>query len=54
MYTSGKRQEIERMVPVEGSMFVPKPYDPSDVGHLLDYLVAARRITQRVKKPDAA
>jgi CheY-like chemotaxis protein len=50
MYTSGKRQEIERMEPVEGSMFVPKPYDLLDVGHLLDYLVAARKITQRAKK----
>jgi hypothetical protein len=49
MYTSGKRYEIEHLVPVEGSMFVPKPYDPTDVGHLLDYLVAARKINQRTK-----
>jgi CheY-like chemotaxis protein len=49
MYTSGKRSTIERMVPVEGSMFVPKPYDPFDVGQLLEYLVAAKKITQGIK-----
>ena len=27
------------------SMFVPKPYDPFSIGRLLDYLVAAKRIS---------
>ena len=49
MYTSGKRSTIEHMEPVEGSMFVSKPYDPFDVGQLLEYLVAAKKITQGIK-----
>ena len=32
------------MEPIEGSLFVPKPYDPFRIGPLLDYIVAARRI----------
>jgi hypothetical protein len=36
---------IESMIPVEGSMFVAKPYDPFRIGRLLDYLVAASRIS---------
>jgi hypothetical protein len=41
IYTSGRRAVIEHLDPVEGSMFVPKPYDPFRIGRLLDYLVAA-------------
>ena len=44
MYTSGKRASIEHLDPVEGSMFVPKPYNPFSLGPLLEYLVAARKI----------
>ncbi len=44
MYTSGRRAVIEQLNPVEGSMFVPKPYDPFRVGRLLDYLVAAHTL----------
>jgi len=44
MYTSGLRSKIEELDPVEGSMFVPKPYNPFDLGHLLEYLVAAKKI----------
>jgi len=46
MYTSGRRQCIETLHPVEGSMFVAKPYNPFDIGPLLEYLVAAKQIGQ--------
>jgi CheY-like chemotaxis protein len=45
IYTSGGQAVIESMIPVEGSMFVAKPYDPFRIGRLLDYLVAASRIS---------
>ena len=44
IYTSGRRAVIEELDPVEGSMFVPKPYDPFRLGRLLDYLVAAHTL----------
>ena len=44
VYTSGRRSTIEHMEPVEGSMFLPKPYDLFRIGPLLDYIIAARRI----------
>jgi CheY-like chemotaxis protein len=44
IYTSGRRAVIEHLDPVEGSMFVPKPYDPFRIGRLLDYLVAAHTL----------
>jgi CheY-like chemotaxis protein len=44
MYTSGRRYTIEHMEPVEGSMFVPKPYNLTSVATLLDYLVTANRV----------
>jgi CheY-like chemotaxis protein len=44
VYTSGRRAVIEHLDPVEGSMFVPKPYDPFRIGRLLDYLVAAHTL----------
>jgi CheY-like chemotaxis protein len=43
MYTSGRRSAIDQLDPVDGAMFVPKPYDPFNVGRLLDYLVVATR-----------
>jgi CheY-like chemotaxis protein len=43
IYTSGRRANMDELDPVEGSMFVPKPYDPFSVGKLLDYLVGAYR-----------
>ena len=43
IYTSGRRATIGQLNPVEGSMFVPKPYDLFSIGRLLDYLVAAKR-----------
>ena len=46
MYTSGRRSVIEQLAPVDGTMFLPKPYNPYDVGRLLDYLVAAKGITR--------
>ncbi len=46
MYTSGRSSVIGQLAPVDGSMFLPKPYNPYDVGRLLDYLVAAKKITQ--------
>ena len=44
IYTSGRRAVIEQLDPVEGSMFVPKPYDPFRIGRLFDYLVAAHAL----------
>lgn len=44
IYTSGRQSKIEHMKPVEGSMFVPKPYNPFDLGRLVDYLMAAQKI----------
>lgn len=41
MYTSGRKAVIDQLDPVVGSMFLPKPYDLSSVGRLLDYLIAA-------------
>lgn len=46
IYTSGRRSTIDQLNPVEGSMFVPKPYDPFHMGQLLDYIIAARKIGQ--------
>ena len=46
MYTSGRRHCIESLDPVEGSMFVAKPYNPFEIGPLLEYLVAAKKIGQ--------
>ncbi len=46
MYTSGRRFCIEQLDPVENSMFVPKPYDPFNIGRLFDYLAAAKRSAQ--------
>jgi CheY-like chemotaxis protein len=51
MYTSGRRHAIEHLNPIECSMFVAKPYNPFDVGRLLDYLMAAQEITARLKTP---
>jgi CheY-like chemotaxis protein len=44
VFTSGRRATIEQMDPVEGSLFLPKPYDLFRIGTLLDYIIAARRI----------
>jgi CheY-like chemotaxis protein len=44
MYTSGRRACINQLDPVEGSMFVAKPYNPFDLGRLVDYLVSAKHI----------
>jgi DNA-binding response OmpR family regulator len=43
MYTSGRKSWIKNLEPIDGSMFIPKPYNPFEVGRLLDYLVALRR-----------
>jgi CheY-like chemotaxis protein len=43
IYTSGRRQAINGLEPVEGAMFVPKPYDFLNLGRLVQYLVVARR-----------
>jgi CheY-like chemotaxis protein len=45
IYTSGRRYTIEHMNPVDGSMFVPKPYNPYRMGSLLDYLMGASKIS---------
>jgi len=46
MYTSGRRISIETIDPVDGSMFVAKPYNPVEIGPLLEHLVAAKKIGQ--------
>ncbi len=43
IYTSGRQYVIDHLNPVDGAMFVPKPYDPFNVGRLLQYLVVAKR-----------
>jgi CheY-like chemotaxis protein len=43
MYTSGRRSSIDQLDPVTGSLFVPKPYNPFDLGRLIEYLIAARK-----------
>jgi CheY-like chemotaxis protein len=43
IYTSGRRSVIDQLDPVEGAMFVSKPYDPFSLGRLLEYLVVAKR-----------
>lgn len=43
MYTSGRKSRIEHLDPVDGSMFIPKPYNPFEVGRLLDYLIGLER-----------
>jgi len=52
MYTSGKRATIEHLDPVEGSMFLPKPYDPFNLAPLLEYLVSAKRIAPGSRMTD--
>jgi CheY-like chemotaxis protein len=47
IYTSGRRAHMDELEPVEGSMFVPKPYDPFSIGQLLEYLVAMRTVPPR-------
>jgi CheY-like chemotaxis protein len=44
IYTSGRQSTLDQLNPVEGSMFVPKPYDLFNMGQLLDYIIAARHI----------
>jgi CheY-like chemotaxis protein len=43
IYTSGRGHATNLPDPVEGAMFVPKPYDLFNLGRLLQYLVAAQR-----------
>ena len=54
MYTSGRRSTIRELDPVVGSMFLPKPYNPYDVGRLLDYLVGAKSVPARADRADVA
>jgi CheY-like chemotaxis protein len=43
IYTSGRQQMMEHLDPVEGAMFLPKPYDLFKLGRLLQYLIVAKR-----------
>jgi CheY-like chemotaxis protein len=43
IYTSGRQQAISQLDPVEGAMFVAKPYDLFKLGRLVQYLVVAHR-----------
>jgi len=43
IYTSGRQQMIDHLDPVEGAMFLPKPYDLFKLGRLLQYLIVAKR-----------
>jgi CheY-like chemotaxis protein len=42
VYTSGRLSAFDRLQRVAGSLFVPKPYDPFNVGSLLLRLVTER------------
>jgi CheY-like chemotaxis protein len=48
IYTSGRSSRIDSLQPVDGSMFVPKPYDPFRVGYLVDYLLTVTRVPSPV------
>jgi CheY-like chemotaxis protein len=55
VYTSGRPSAIQQLQPVEGSMFVPKPYNPFNVGPLLDYLLLMSRMPAvGAREPSAA
>jgi CheY-like chemotaxis protein len=43
VYTSGLQSVIGHLEPVDGAMFIAKPYDPFNVGRMLQYLVMAKR-----------
>ena len=43
IYTSGRQSAIQGLDPVDGAMFVPKPYDLFNLGRLLQNLIAAKR-----------
>ena len=43
IYTSGRQSAIQGLDPVDGAMFVPKPYDLFNLGRLLQYLIVAKR-----------
>jgi CheY-like chemotaxis protein len=43
VYTSGRQSVIGQVDPVDGAMFIAKPYDPYNVGRMLQYLVVAKR-----------
>src|SRR5262245_48729370 len=43
VYTSGRQSVIGKVDPVDGAMFVAKPYDPYNVGRMLKYLLVAKR-----------
>ena len=51
MYTSGRRAVIDQLDPVDGSMFLPKPYNPYDIGRLLHYLVASNGLPAATRAP---
>ena len=44
IYTSGRRSSMDGLAPVDGSMFIAKPYNPFSIGRLFDYLVALRQM----------
>jgi len=43
VYTSGRQSVIGKVDPVDGAMFIAKPYDPYNVGRMLQYLLVAKR-----------
>jgi DNA-binding response OmpR family regulator len=53
IYTTGHRSGRDQFAPVEGAMFVPKPYSPHEIGRLIEYLVAMAP-RPRVSQPSQA
>lgn len=49
VFTSGRPPVINRLNAVEGAIFVPKPYDPFELGPLLQDFVAPKSGTGRPK-----
>jgi CheY-like chemotaxis protein len=47
IYTSGRHRDTDRLAPVAGSMFLPKPYNLARVGRMLDSLIAAAARQER-------
>jgi CheY-like chemotaxis protein len=41
IYTTGHLSGRDQISPVNGAMFIPKPYSPFEIGRLIEYLIAA-------------
>jgi CheY-like chemotaxis protein len=49
IYTSGRRSSMEDLSPIDDAVFLPKPYNPFDVGRVLENVVARSRSGSRAR-----